>query len=127
MFRIFAVSGALLLSACSQEATLADRQNADYGRAIAQSECEAIARKNILPRLKDPESARLTYGECRKSVMHSIPIAGLPKQAGYRISTRVNAKNSFGGYTGAQSWVVLIKNGKTIRRTYPHQGAQIPY
>ncbi|WP_306150751.1 hypothetical protein [Roseovarius sp. MMSF_3281] len=127
MIRFIALGAALTLAACSEPATVADRQSADYGRAMAQSECETIAKQNILQGLKDPQSARITYGTCEKTVMHSIPIMGIPKQAGYRIVASVNAKNSFGGYTGAQPWVVLMKNGQAIRRTYPHEGAQLPY
>lgn len=127
MRAITAAVAGLAVAGCAETATLADRQSADYGREMSQAECETVARNNVLPYLKDPQSARITYSECRKSVAHSVPIFGLPKQAGYRIVANVNAKNSFGGYTGAQPWVMWLKDGKAIRRTQPVDGALIPY
>ncbi len=95
---------------------------------MSQFECQRIAKSQILPRLKDPNSAELTFGKCEKQSLGSIPIKGLPIQYGYLIITNVNAKNSYGGYAGLKSWETLINNGQVIRRTAPtSEGFQLPY
>jgi hypothetical protein len=124
---ILSAALALTLSGCAATPSATERASADYGRPITQGECEKIARENILPKLKDPSSAGLSFGQCQKRARHSIPIFGIPKQYGYFIPVTVNAKNSFGGYTGQRLWTVLIRDGRAIRRTYPDQGGQIPY
>tara|TARA_R110000796_G_scaffold236323_1_gene355706 strand:- start:360 stop:716 length:357 start_codon:yes stop_codon:yes gene_type:complete len=113
---------------CTEAPSVTDIANADFGSQISQSECQRIAKGQILPRLKDPNSAQFSFGTCEKRSLGSIPIKGIPVQYGYLIVASTNAKNSYGGYVGAQNWETLINNGQVIRRTAPtSDGFQIPY
>ena len=107
----------LLLGACASMPTKQEMARADYGRAISQTECENIAKSEIQRNLKDAGSAIFEFGSCEKRGMHSIPVANIPKQYGYFLPVRVNAKNSFGGYTGFRNYNILLKNGNVIRKT----------
>lgn len=65
---------------------------------MACNSAERSAKREILDRLKDPDSAR--FGEFTES------------EDGTKACFGVNAKNTYGGYTGEQQ-VVLIKDSKT--------------
>jgi hypothetical protein len=127
MIRLVGVAGLMAITGCAVAPSAVDIVNADFGSPMSQSECERIAKEQILPMLKDPGSAQMSFGRCEKRSLYSIPIAGVPIQHGYFTVANVNSKNSFGGYTGAQPWEVLMKNGRAIRRTYPTDGMQLPY
>ena len=104
------------LTACSEPITQADVATADFGKPIAQADCERIAKQTVLPILRDPGSAQFDFGKCEKSSQASIPIASLPKQFGYGMAFTVNARNGFGGYAGPRQYFVLIKDGTVVRR-----------
>lgn len=70
----------------------------------------AVERAYILDRLKDPSSAEIRFYDLQRMV---IP-AGIadPKIAPVWVSSAmVNAKNSFGGYTGAKRWSFYWRDG----------------
>ena len=121
------VSSLLALGACAEAPTAVEQAKADFGRPIPQAECQRLAEASIKSNLKDPYSARFKHGKCNKQALHSIPIAGLPKQYGYVILSQVNSKNGFGAYTGYQTWLTAVNNGQVIRRQYPHEGVLLPY
>ena len=104
------------LTGCSSLPSATDMANADFGREIPQSECELIVKQSMQNILKDPYSAQYQFGVCTQRGMASVPIAGLPKQYGYFIPVHINARNSFGGYTGHRLHHFLIKNGEVIRK-----------
>ena len=93
---------------------------ADYGKPFTQEDCIFVAEGYIGAFLKDPYSAKWRHGKCRKAV--GIAYAGakvMPDGSraesdrvvyGYAIEGSVNAKNSFGGYTGAKGYRMLLRN-----------------
>ena len=93
---------------------------AEYGEPFTQEDCIFIAEGYIGAFLKDPYSAKWRHGKCRKAV--GIANAGarvMPNGSraesdqvvyGYAIEGSVNAKNSFGGYTGAKGYRMLLRN-----------------
>tara|TARA_B100000287_G_scaffold104052_1_gene96287 strand:+ start:467 stop:856 length:390 start_codon:yes stop_codon:yes gene_type:complete len=105
----------LFLSSCASAPSSEELANADYGRLITTSECKSIAEARIRSTLKDPSSAIFTSNGCTSGYWHSVPVMGLPIAYGYLQSGTVNAKNSFGGYVGARSYSVLIRNGIVVR------------
>lgn len=57
--------------------------------------------------LKDPDSARFgRFSKPRKEYLYenSKPVYG------YSVCAEINAKNSYGGYTGSQTYWFLIRN-----------------
>ena len=76
---------------------------------------EEIGHTALLAVLKDPESAR--WG--RTSVPrreHAIVNQFRHEAAyGYSFCVEVNAKNGFGGYTGMQTYWILVRNGELVR------------
>ena len=106
----------LVLGGCASMPTANELASADYGRYMSQSECENDVKQVLASYLKDPYSAQYRFGQCQKMGMGSAPVLGVPKQYGYSITTFVNAKNSFGGYTGEVTYIMLFKNGQVIRK-----------
>ena len=116
-----------LLAGCAAQPTQMEVAAADYGQAISQDQCNAIATETISSALRDAGSAQYRFGNCAPLAAHSIPILGIPIQYGYAIPVEVNAKNAYGGYTGFTPYFVLIRNGEVIRRTSLQDGAMLPF
>lgn len=77
---------------------------------------QAQAKRAILDVLKDPDSAQFRsttpffktlYNYGLSSVGNSEPL--------WALCIEVNAKNSYGGYTGYESWLVKFRNGQPVR------------
>lgn len=87
-----------------------DTINADYGPRPDNFEelVKAWAEQN----LKDPDSARYNrISKPRKEFM----VANLKPFFGWSVCADINSKNSYGGYTGAQTHWFLIRDGKIER------------
>lgn len=87
-----------------------DTANADYGPR--PENYEELVKTWAEQNLKDPESARYNrISKPRKEFM----IASLKPFFGWSVCADINAKNSYGGYTGAQTYWFLIRDGKIER------------
>lgn len=123
MKQIFLIAIVTLLSACatlSPENPMAetvDTKNANYGPY--PSNYEALIKAWGEENLKDPESAR--YGKISKPRKEFMFKESKPF-FGYSICAGINAKNSYGGYTGSQPHWFLIRDGKIARS----QNTEIP-
>lgn len=81
---------------------------------------QKIVKTAVAGMLKDPDSAKYTFPENPK--FYSFSNSGAWFKGQYRVSTSpllgyaglvfVNAKNSYGGYTGNQPWLYMITNGE---------------
>ncbi|MNR13177.1 hypothetical protein D3C85_1295700 [compost metagenome] len=61
--------------------------------------------------LKDPYSAQYKFGTPYKGYLRDAPInGGEPTVFGYIVDCSVNAKNSYGGYTGDKHYRMFLKN-----------------
>lgn len=68
----------------------------------------------LRPRLKDPDSAQIRLlGTPKAMVIKAVPMM-TNGGAGWRICAEVNAKNSYGGYTGYKRIFVLWNDGRVI-------------
>jgi hypothetical protein len=98
-------------SGCSTAPSIKELSTADYGAFPA--DYKELVQNYMNGVLKDPESARYEY------LKGPTPIwtAGLmrKKQFGYGVCVHINAKNSFGGYTGRSLFFFLIYNGSIVR------------
>jgi len=87
--------------------------NADYGTYPA--DYEVVIKAYMETTLKDPESAR--YSDFSKPRKEHIITNVDAKEAtyGYSACVLVNAKNSYGGYTGNHRYWFFLRDGKIIR------------
>lgn len=85
----------------------------DYGSY--PTNYEELAKAHLATTLKDPESAR--FGVFSKPRKEHVITNVDAKEATYGYSTcvSVNAKNSYGGYTGNHQFWFFIRNGKVLR------------
>ena len=105
----------LLLSGCSSVALTHDEVvKADFGQY--PENYKSIVKNWFEELLKDPESARYKFdNKPIKAYTRNPPVeGGGVVHFGYYVKVKVNAKNSFGGYTGWQEYRLLIRNGKVI-------------
>lgn len=107
---------ALSLAGCASMPSQEELSNADYGREMSQAECESVVKSEAEMFLKDADSAKYQFGVCDKRGLQSIPVMHIPKQYGYFMPVKINAKNAFGGYTGYKLHHFLMKNGEIIRK-----------
>ncbi|WP_395406253.1 hypothetical protein ACHMW6_06160 [Pseudoduganella sp. UC29_106] len=95
------------ISGCASPPTTQELALADYGPAPKNYKVTVTAHMQML--LKDPDSAR--YGFYIEPVKG---YAGRQRVFGWATCVMINAKNSFGGYTGAQQYFFLIRNDKIV-------------
>jgi len=98
----------LLLAGCATKPTLDELNSADYG-AYPYGYKDTIS-SHMSRRLKDPESARYDYLNQPQKAWNGFGGA----KYGYAVCVNVNAKNSFGGYTGGQMSYFLLRGSSVI-------------
>ena len=86
--------------------------------------CVSIVERYFEATLKDPYSAQWQHGKCRKAVgiagagtrviPNGLRAASDKVVYGYAMAGSVNAKNSFGGYTGAKRYKVLLRDRRIM-------------
>lgn len=105
----------LLLSACaSGPPTREELSSADYGSPISQQDAEAQAEQFLRGYLKDPDSAIYEWNPVGRGWVREAPIYGGGLKFGYILRGNVNARNSFGGYTGFKPYEFAFYNGNII-------------
>ena len=106
-----ALAAAAILSACaSTPPTEAELAAADYGPRPPNY--KEIIHWYLQGSLRDPDSAQIRFA--------NEPVKGWTKLAGklrvgYAICVGVNAKNSFGAYTGYKDYYFVINRGKILQ------------
>ena len=99
-----ALTLALLSSGCAAPSA-AEIAKADYG--AMPSDPEGVIKGWFESRLKDPFTAVYEFGAVekawRKAWRWSAPTYG------WRTMVRVNARNSFGGYTGFKTYLFMLR------------------
>ena len=87
-----------------------DTANADYGRPPTNH--EELIKSWAVDALKDAESARyVSISKPRKEFI----VENLKPVFGYSTCATINAKNSYGGYAGNQTYWFFMRNGKIER------------
>lgn len=102
----------ITLSGCATVPTQDQIDAADYGSPMVQAEAENLAKQWFANVLKDPESARYQWNKFEKGWAAASLLDGGDHLFGYLLYCKVNAKNSFGGYTGFQNYVFVYKNNQ---------------
>ncbi|MBS0160742.1 MAG: hypothetical protein JSS26_19350 [Nitrospira sp.] len=123
MYRPFAPGNALNRDGTFLDGrpTEAAQSAADYGTSIEQSAAQQLAESWLTLHLKDSESARYQWGVVQRGYTKDPLISGGAVNYGYLLPVLVNAKNSYGGYTGFEQWGFLFHNGTLLR--VMHNGA----
>jgi hypothetical protein len=90
-------------------------EKADFGPPPARPE-DAI-RTYMKEVLKDPFSAQYEFASPEKAWFGKEGglLVSRDIQYGWRVIARVNAKNSFGGYVGWQTWIFTFRNGQLMQ------------
>ncbi|WP_262120388.1 hypothetical protein [Serratia ficaria] len=101
---------AIILGGCVSAPSTEELKNANYGEM--PSNYQEIIKDNMSGRLKDPYSAQYTFKKPTKGWCKS----GFSTYYGWLVLTSINAKNSYGGYTGSQTYLYLIN--KNSARDY---------
>lgn len=107
---LFAFVALVFLSGCVTREQLSQ---ADYGKPPENA--QAMARAYLADTLKDPESARVEFGPLMKGWSKDGLIMGGTTHFGWVQVLEVNAKNSFGAYTGKKTRYLMFKDGRFFR------------
>jgi hypothetical protein len=87
----------------------------DPGRAPDYETAKARARDAILGTLKDPDSAQFRNSTPLFKTLYNFGMASIGNSEPlWAMCIEVNAKNSYGGYAGYQSWLVKFRNGQPV-------------
>lgn len=92
----------------------AELAEADYGAPIGGPEAEAIAREFMASTLKDPHSAEWRCGPTSPQYITDGVVYGGATHFGWGLECAINARNSFGGYTGFRTYQFLFRDGRLI-------------
>lgn len=114
---VWAMCAVWALVGCASTPSVSEQAAADYGGTIEQGRAETIATSYIAVRLKDPMSAVYSWNAVVKGFSGAAPIAGRKLTYGYLLAGTVNAKNSYGGYTGAVPYQFIFRDGQLVYST----------
>lgn len=107
-----------LITGCATTApTTEELLNADYGKEIKQSDAVVIAENFLKRTLKDPYSAIYEWDSVYRGWKKDALIYGAKVKYGYILNGRINAKNSYGGYTGFKMYTFIFYN-QNIKAVY---------
>ena len=116
---IVAFVGSLIVAGCAIQPTKDEIAAADYGAPPTDHRTQI--ENYFSSSLKDPESVR--YGEISEPRKGHASIAnrwsGWSNVFGYHVDASINAKNSYGGYTGYKRYSFLFRDGKLIQVVTP--------
>ncbi len=118
---VLAVGFAFVSLGCaSGPPTAEELAAADYGLPISDEEAQRDAERWLSRQLKDPMSAQYQWGKVYKGWIRHAIIYGGRVEYGYRLDASVNAKNSFGGYTGFKAYQFLFRD-RVLQTVYGEQ------
>jgi hypothetical protein len=103
------------MAGCASGPTPQDIARADYGTPVGQQQAEERIKQYFNGTLKDPYSAQYQFSQVEKGYVVGSAFEGKGLSAGYLISVNVNAKNSYGGYTGNKGYQFLFQNGVLVK------------
>lgn len=104
---------AFFLVGCANTASIPKGSELDYGPP--PSDVEEVVRAYMNHYLKDPFSAHIEVGTPFEGYTRKAPIQGGGiAQAGWVVPVRVNAKNSFGAYTGWKQMNLLVRSRQVL-------------
>jgi hypothetical protein len=112
----------LVAAGCAGPPTAEELAAADFGALISQENAESLADAWLDNYLKDPFSAQKRWQPLERGWIREAPIDGGSLIFGYRLAGEINAKNSFGAYTGFKTYIFMIRNGEMVGVYQPSDG-----
>lgn len=112
MVAVIVAASALALAGCAPKPpSQVEISTAQYGSL--PNDYQQLIKNHMNSILKDPESARYTFEPPFKAYSQdgSLSSTNGGVMYGYVAGVQVNAKNSYGGYTGNQLFVFMFSNG----------------
>ena len=106
---------AMFAAGCAKAPTPDELAKANYGSY--PGDYQEVVKRYMNAILKDPSSARYDFYKGPSRAWHrpSLLIGGDGStKFGYAVCVGVNAKNSFGGYTGMKPHYLMVRNGSVI-------------
>ena len=103
----------LTLGGCSFAPTGATVAAADYGSPMTESQMQSRADAHLVDVLKDPDSRKVKWGQSGQAWLW-LGLANGGHKYGYGLEGFVNAKNSYGGYTGSKLYLFLFTDDGLI-------------
>lgn len=121
-----ALSTAFLSGCAPKPPSQVEISTANYG-ALPEN-YQDLVKDHFNATLKDPESARYTFMPTYKGYSQdgSLSDTGGGVKYGYVIPVLVNAKNSYGGYTGNQQYAFLFSGGVLYDTTANYLFGRVP-
>ncbi len=105
--KLLSLTAALLTFVCSVLAGKQEEAIPDFGHLVPGKYQQAI-RAYMAQRLKDPYSAVYRFDTPYKAMLKDGLLVGGQKHFGWIVPTWINAKNSFGGYSGEQLYIIMF-------------------
>ncbi len=109
--KLLAVPCILFLAGCASLPTSEEMANADYGQY--PSSHEEVVKDYLNMNLKDPTSVMYRNFTAPQKYYLGNRIDGV--QYGYLVCATLNAKNSYGAYTGYKTDAILIRNNAVVQ------------
>ena len=124
---IFLAFSSLLLVACAPSSLMSvpdptdyQLRNTDYGSPISQDKARQKVKQYLSNKLLDPFSTQYQWGGITKDWLKYQRTRKKPRVThvheqilvfGYILEVKINTKNSFGAYTGFQTYIFVFYNG----------------
>ncbi len=105
---LLSIVTASLLAGCAARPSQDEITNADYGEY--PNSYENVIKNYMFRTLKDPDSAQYQFLNHPKN---GWTVWG-GKKFGYVVCAYINAKNSYGGYTGSKLSYFMIRNNAVV-------------
>lgn len=120
-----AASSVLMVGCAPKPPSQVAISNADYGTLPADYQQQI--KSHMASILKDPESARYSFEPPFKGYSQdgSLSSTSGGVMYGQIVGVQVNAKNSYGGYTGNQLYVFMFSNGMMYDTTANFQFGRV--
>lgn len=106
---LIVISTALALGCAHGPPSREELARADYGPPVSQVEAQSRALAFLGSYLKDPDSARIEWQSVYRGWLRDARMRGGALKFGHVLEARVNAKNSYGGYTGYKDYSFLFR------------------
>jgi hypothetical protein len=118
-YKLFAIALIpLLITGCASMAGSAGVNWSEMhpGSQPEYEKAKEQAKEAILRNLKDPGSAQFRDSTPLFKTLYNFGMGAVGNyEPLWALCIEVNAKNSYGGYTGFQNWLVKFRNGEPVR------------
>ena len=105
----------LLLSGCMAVPTQQEQGTQNYGEPVGKDDAQAKVVAAMSTTLKDPDSAKYDCSLGGKGWLGSGKAWGEGPEYGWLVGCKINAKNSYGAYVGAEQYAFVFRDG-VLRR-----------